>query len=261
METPKEVFEKLISEGLTSKEMMKRLGISHSTLFRVLKKFNLSIPNIHNSVKFNNHVFDTIDNESKAYWLGFLFGDGYVGYNVNAVELSIKGSDIEHLFKFATFLEYDHSIVRTGIAKCQNKEYSRCRILLREEHFHNRLVEVGCTYRKSLTLKFPQSIMNQELERHFMRGYFDADGCITLTSSFSPRLLINGTKEFLEDFNIRLNGCGKIKKTGKRNVNTFVLDISQNPARACLDFLYKDATIFLDRKYKRYELAVLHSDM
>ena len=39
------------------------------------------------------------------------------------------------------------------------------------------LIKLGVTPRKSLTLKFP-TFLNEDLMRHFIRGYFDGDGCI-----------------------------------------------------------------------------------
>ena len=45
----------------------------------------------------NYDYFKEIDTEDKSYWLGFLYADGSVRKNTNTVELSLKGSDIEHL--------------------------------------------------------------------------------------------------------------------------------------------------------------------
>ena len=41
----------------------------------------------------------------------------------------------------------------------------------------NDLINLGCIPNKSLTLTFPDFI-NDELLPHFIRGYFDGDGCI-----------------------------------------------------------------------------------
>ena len=80
------------------------MNIGYTTLHRWLRKLNINLPNYHNALKFDNTVFDTIDTEEKAYWLGFMYADGYVQNNGNSVELSLKGSDVEHLEKFRVFL-------------------------------------------------------------------------------------------------------------------------------------------------------------
>ncbi|MGM9535052.1 MAG: hypothetical protein ACI3VR_07355, partial [Intestinibacter sp.] len=65
-----------------------------------------------NRPKFNEHIFDVIDTEEKAYWLGFIFADGYIGStplepnkkSVYNFELSLKLEDTSHLEKFKSFI-------------------------------------------------------------------------------------------------------------------------------------------------------------
>ena len=104
------------------------------------------------------------------------------------VELSKKNdnidfgfiSDIENLNKYNDFIKNTQSI-KFGKIVNKDKEYSRCRCAVTDNHFHNRLIELGCTPQKSLTLKFPdESIFkSKDLIRHFIRGYFDGDGCFS----------------------------------------------------------------------------------
>lgn len=49
------------------------------------------------------------------------------------------------------------------------------------KHLWQTLNKYGCTPNKSLTLKFPNEniFKSKDLIRHFIRGYFDGDGCIS----------------------------------------------------------------------------------
>ena len=73
--------------------------------------------------KYNRDFFEVIDTPEKAYWLGFLYADGSVSSKRNDVEISLKGFDIEHLYKFKKFVK-SKKLPKLDI---QNK-YNRCRI-------------------------------------------------------------------------------------------------------------------------------------
>lgn len=70
---------------------------SQETISKVLKENNIEIPR--NGVKpsFDFNVFDNINTEEKAYWLGFIWADGCILSNCNGFELGISIKDISHL--------------------------------------------------------------------------------------------------------------------------------------------------------------------
>ena len=221
-----------------------------------MRKLNLNLPNRHNELKFNNKVFDSIDTEEKAYWLGFLYADGSVSAKDNHVELSLKVDDRNHLEKFKSFLDSKNP-VRIGTAKCGNKIYSRCRFTATDLHFHNKLIELGCIPNKSLILKFPSRdiFTNKDLIKHFIRGYVDGDGCLTYTRDGRLRVTIIGTKEFLKEImalypDIFTSTFHKDKR--HPNSNTYFITCSYNKADKFVTLLYTNATIYLDRKYNRF---------
>lgn len=246
----------LYKQGKTGTEIAKALNTSRQVVYRKLDKIGIKIPNYHNSLKFDNTVFDIIDTEEKAYWLGFLYADGSVRANTNTVELDLKGDDIEHLQKFNSFIK-NQMPVKLGTTQCNNKKFIRCRCAITNGHFHSRLIELGCIPNKSLILKFPNRdiFTDKNLIRHFIRGYVDGDGCLTYTSTGRLVIEIIGTKEFLEEIIIEYpNIFNKSFHKDKRrlNSNTYYISCSANKADMFASILYNDSKIYLQRKYDRF---------
>lgn len=117
------------------------------------------------------------------------------------------------------------------------------------------LLTFGVVPRKSLTYIFPGRAKTSPNLHHFMRGYFDGDGCISL-SRRNLRFSVLGTASFIDDYRCILNslchiGGGHIRQKGK----TFELVYAGNPVVTKIaKFLYKDATIMLVRKATKFML-------
>lgn len=248
----------LIDEGKTMKEICNILQVNKSSIRKRLRKLNIVLPNRWNETKFNENIFDFIDTEDKAYWLGFIFADGYISSSNYTFEISLSTKDLSHLEKFNNFMEhinYNIKICKTNFENC-----TRCRWSITNKHLWKTLNSYGCTPRKSLTLEFPNEdiFTKKSLISHFIRGYVDGDGCIGLTRD---KLVIQilGTELFLKEI-IKYSAIDRNLYT-KKNHNTFTIAYSHSPAIQMGEYLYNNATIFLDRKYNRYRFAVLQSNL
>lgn len=234
---------------------------------KVLKSNNIQLRSLSdacNRIKtINNTFFDTINTESKAYYLGLLFADGSIKSKSNRIELKLIEQDKDILSKFSNLilgqerLNYIEYKKYPYACKNANNLYTFC---VSNKSIKDALIKLGCTPNKSLTLKFPQNIPN-ELLKHFIRGYFDGDGCITYASLKNHKdfyTAIVSTNDFCVSLqNIILNvldiKSGIIRGSGKKNTITKKLYIGGN--RQVLKFmswLYSDATYFLQRKYNKF---------
>ena len=134
----------------------------------------------------------------------------------------------------------------------------RCRIMIANKHFWTTLSDYGCNPRKSLTLKFPKKeiFASEGLLRHFIRGYFDGDGCFSrniCTHVVSPVIGLLGTKEFLEEVLAISSIDAKYMHDKRHSENTLSLSYSKDDGILFINYLYNDASVYLDRKYKLFE--------
>lgn len=192
----------------------------------------------------NEDIFEKIDSEHKAYWLGFLMADGCVSEKNNRIELSLQEKDYKHIIKFKEFMNSDHKVGK----KIKDNKYISYRLGFSRKKTKQDLMMHGCIPNKTKDMIFPN--IKKEFKRHFIRGYFDADGCITnhKTSTVSFELL--GYDNFLNEVARHLNIDGHIYKFNHSDVKRFM--IAGKKAISILDYLYKDSTIYLDRKYEKY---------
>lgn len=259
-------IEKLISEyrsGKSIRELSKNTGYSREKITKILKENNIYIlSNVEKLRKYeiNEHYFDNIDNEHKSYTLGFLYADGYHSEKQNIIKISLKEEDVEILKKIKEPICPDKPLRYYKYKNYNSKpQYS---FVIDNGHISRKLKELGFVQAKTFKLEFPK-FLDKSLIRHFIRGYFDGDGCITkgYTKTKYPKYFISflSTEMFLDElqnyFSINLD----IKKHKlqtrfpERNNNIRTLGIGGNlQVEKILNHLYNNSTIYLERKYDNY---------
>jgi intein/homing endonuclease len=115
----------------------------------------------------------------------------------------------------------------------------------------------GCIPNKSLVLQFPKESIfkDKSLIRHFIRGYFDGDGCITyhkFIHCVTPAISVLGTKDFLDKIIQYSNITSKFRHDDRHSEQTFSLEYNKENGIKLINWLYSDCTIYLDRKYNLF---------
>lgn len=242
--------------------------IGKSILSNRLKELGYKIVNHQNKVLFDETIFDSIDTEEKAYWLGFWYADGYLDSKpLNPsikpkyrVELSLKGDDFKHLEKFNVFIKHSKNIVKISNTKCGRSMCRRCRWGVTNKNLWEALNNLGCTPRKSLTITFPDTSIfkSSDLIRHFIRGYWDGDGCLSWCDKEHkcPHVSVLGTEDFLTSIKhyLPLKFDYVLSKANQNSSNeiTKQFSVCGRNGYELAKYLYSNATIYLDRKYEKY---------
>lgn len=246
---------RLYKDNYRISEIANILKRSHPGIYGVLVRNNIKIRSRHDEKRkifFDFDFFQNIDTESKAYFLGLMFSDGTVSRNKNYSVISLQEEDVDILEKFKEYTKFTGDLLYIVREKPRKNMY---RITFGSRIFSSHLIRNGCFYKKSLILKFPSHIP-RHLIRHFIRGYFDGDGCLGVynknikMSFISSKDFIFGLKSFFESWGFNIGSIG-IKNNAK---NTYCLQFGGNKScKKILDFMYKDATICLNRKKEKME--------
>lgn len=241
----------------------KENNLNRNTIKNILNENNIRIRK-HEEYNYriyplNENCLDQIDSEIKAYFLGFFFADGcnyYDHYLKNIkykIRIQIQSNDDYLLDIFNKHLFY----TTKPILKIKNKNQSVFE--LQSKILSTRLYELGAISKKTYNLSFP--IIEEKYYHHFIRGYFDGDGFISdypYKKQGRQRMSIVGCKDIIKYIqDIFINNIGlnpnKLMKNNKQEYLRILEYGGDKNMIKIYNYLYKDSTIFLERKKQRFE--------
>lgn len=218
------------------------------------------------SLKINEKYFESIKTEEQAYILGFLYADGYNSVKRGRFVIALKAEDKLILERMRDCMEADHIIrIRTyarndGYSAHTDGMKTMAYFEVNSRKMSNDLVSYGCGQGKSDRIRFPRQLP-QNLWRHFLRGFFDGDGCISKKAmgrhvAFIATIISNPA--FIEDIKSILDKKFETSFfVAKKMTKTHTLMVGGNvKAKKLLDWMYEGATISLDRKMALYQELV-----
>ena len=239
--------------GITLTRLAEQVGVTRKVLSKYLKNDGIEVVQPLKKYHYDEDFFSIIDTEEKAYWLGFIYADGCICEGKYDMQLEIGIKDREHLVKFAHALGLSKDRVSERKSTCNGRKYLSYRITVSSTKLCRDLVQVGVTPRKSLTLTFPDWL-SEELKPHFIRGYFDGDGCLNIRKGRYVRINVVGTESFLKS--IQTYYLKKFNQTPtlisqKQGQKAFAFEKSGEGARQIIKDMYSNCSVALDRKYEK----------
>lgn len=272
-------FAKDFKSGMTYQQLSEKYGICKGTVTNLLLQLNLKSKRQRFWV--DDHYFDVIDTEEKAYLLGFLIADGcireekdyrYKDVKTTRICFSNSEDDKEILDIIHSKICPNHKMIyyhNSRGAKIRKPQYTiqwpapnTVRVLKEKYKILSRK-----TYDQNFV--FPFETIPENLHRHFIRGFMDGDGSINwseLKFVFNSEHFMNQIiqkfsnlfkehEETVYDFSYTIK-CIKGKTTDYWRL---FIPLGHGRDKLIKSYLYKDATIFLSRKYKKaYTKRIRH---
>lgn len=251
--------------GDNSIQLGKEYGVAKSTILSILKVRKIERrqrQNCNRKYSLNENFFEKIDSEASAYFLGLMYSDGFVTSRGSAAAIQLAEKDKKILEIFNIHLNSNKPLQFIG--KRDVNYSNQFRLTMQSKKIYEDLIKLGCVERKSLILKFPTfDKVPENLIHHFIRGIFDGDGSVGFVPSTPDmkqiaRFSIAGSYDICSKirkiFNSEKFGIGKIHS----NKNIFEIKCGgPHKIKPIINFLYRDATIFLQRKRDIFNKIIL----
>ena len=214
-----------------------------------------------------NHQFFKTWTPAMAYTLGFFAADGtMIANNRGAHFIEFHITDKEILIQIRSAVGSNHKI---ATRKRNPKHRLGYRLQIGSKEWFKDLTTLGFVPNKSLIMRLPS--VPPKLLGHFVRGYFDGDGCVHFKKywakdrgkmkwSFSTRFT-SGSKDFLLSLHQSLHARGiqggSIYRKSKNSGYELVL--SHKDSLALFRIMYDTIPhngLYLTRKYKLFRKAI-----
>ena len=219
--------------------------------------------------RIRHDIFSKIETELQAYLLGFYAADGNINEKRKTFRIHLQKQDSELVYLYKdiispdarTFTVEEHKT--TGRNGQEVNAHESFGVDITSAKLCADLVNLGIGYNKSYSdLHIPE--IPESLVRHFIRGYFDGDGCITIWLSKekgkSDRVrgkfdicaksasILNEFIKFFATHDIKIN-LNYLKRDDMYRITTS----SKKELEKIYNMLYKDSNFYLSRKFNKFD--------
>lgn len=254
--TKNDITKQIVSgheSGMKNVKIAKYLGVSKGFVSHVLELAGITKSKGRGrNYALDDHFFSVIDTPFKAYYLGLVFADGSVREDGYGISIALQEADRRTMEGLRRHLKTNKPlryVVR------DNPNWSNMyRLDISSRQMNADLIALGRTNDKR-KLHFPSQIPD-ELKRHFIRGYFDADGCICGRKCKSGNgyrqwcVKINSNNPLIKEMAEYIRSeVGVSVGVYKDRGYSYMMVQGNRQTKTFLDWMYEDAPVFMDRKY------------
>ena len=263
-ELKQEIRNYYLSKPMTKRHVGEKYNLSEPTIIKILKgipawpKAKINNPNL------DEHFFQKIDCEEKAYFLGLLIADGNVFKDNTgrqaSISITLNLEDEYMLLKFKNILNANTNVGYDGRGCGQ--------IAIRSNIMAEDLAQYGVIPRKSSSTYLPQ--IEEKYMHHLIRGILDGDGSIRAIQTenqnkFAHYIGFCGTHQLMQDISdyckkLNLNVIPKVYDYADKSLSDIKIQ-AKNDMYIFGEMLYKDATIYLKRKKDKYDFFKKHYNL
>jgi len=196
-----------------------------------------------------------------AYVLGYFAADGCMYVNSGGSKFfNFVSTDYELLWKVKDILRSRHTI---ALKRRRVRNWKDTYLLqIGSKEMYADLLKLGLRPKKELRLSLPE--MPNIYLRHFVRGFFDGDGCVSQgyykRKNRKSKIFVlmtrfaSGSKYFLKNLFKRILLDTNLKGCLSKNGTNFHLTYSKLASIKLYDYMYRDVAkeYYLERKHTKF---------
>lgn len=189
--------------------------------------------------KIFNEEISIVERKEAAYWLGFIYADGYITINArnkkssNEFGINLSIQDKSQLIKFCLAIGANPTFIREVItSEKDEKSYFASIFRMYNENFCKNLKNHGVVRKKSKIIELPEQFKTLKKNNDglkmiflsFLLGYYDGDGIVNRNT------IISGSKKFLKQINnvlVNAFGANLKSKIDERTEGNYYLNIER----------------------------------
>lgn len=241
-----------------------KYSLSHPTISKILK----NVPKYKKTQVFspdlNEHFFENINEEAKAYFLGLLISDGNVFVDTTfnrqaSISITLDTKDEYLLETFKQVLNTNTSIGHDGRGCSQ--------IAVRSDIMAKDLANYGVVPRKSFDTFLPN--IPDNMMPHLLRGIMDGDGSIkanqtNIRGRYAHAISFCGSHRLMQNIADWCANNSIITTVVYDYKDRSLSEIKIQSVESMYKFgelIYKDATIYMKRKHDLYQAFKNHYNL
>ena len=210
----------------------------------------------------NENYFHMINNQEKAYVLGLLYADGNANKKFKQITLKLQEKDKSILEKISLLIETNKPL--HFVKKTKSTHQNQYSLKITNRVIYQDLLKHGIVPNKTFITKMP--CLDTDLFMHFVRGYFDGDGCIYITKNGKIGCIdIIGSEQLCDDFKKIFEELGvksfiSHDKRCKQGINKLRIRKYKDIIKI-YHWMYDKSNIHLERKFDKFiKLMEAHND-
>lgn len=250
------------ASGISRKALKEKYHCGYPIIEKALAAYNIPIRNDllngPNNYGLDKSFFNAIDSPNKAWCFGFLYADGSANKNRRCVEVSSIDKDvlekiIHEMYSGNKKLEFISKDTK------EHAIHDQYRLSIHSREIWEAVVAKGLVPNKSLILQAPIGIPD-DLYPHFWRGYYEGNGTLSyslIDNAHTRDCSITSSIDFCQYakdfFSKTLNIYMSVQYITNKNTYARVSINSLYDMLVFLDYIYQDAELYMNRKYKDYQ--------